>query len=539
MNQHLLNYLRSLGLKEGATKREAWDFYAQLQGEKRENAKALKRGEATLKEDGTVERAGSATDPANPAPTPQPSPAPANVPQDPNEAIRQERERVRQIREIAGDDLEPQTLQRAIDEGWTVEDVRERTLRSLRNRPEPVSAGGPPAVHVARDAATATLAAGLAIRTGGDPIKVAEYFVERAGSQDERKAQAERIANEADRYNDMSLVDLTRSALQANGHTVPVGRNEAIRAGFATGSLTNVMAPALNARMMTGYMETEDRVGPIVTEVDVPDFRKNERHQMGQVATPNKRPRGSAAKSGTISDRAPEEYQVFEYAESQLIDRQDIIDDRLDVFQVWPVRLGGAFRRLRPQLIFYILLSNPNMADGTALFAAGHNNDQALALNKDNFETAVALMRTQQQDGVNVEVQPATLITAAELESTAWELLSSPVLITGDSATRGASNWLNRLGMNPPIGTGYLSNGVTDPDTGNSVAGSSTAWFLFADPNQAPVFEVGYVAGLGRRPELNTRTVNGEGGKYGMEINASHAVAAAPLDWRSMVRGNG
>lgn len=533
MPKQLRQYLESLGLRSEATDAEAWRYLYQLEDDtqRAEAARLLAPGQQR----------------SQPQPEPEPAPQPADEPSATTVA-RAERERITTIRGLAPEGIDDAIVERAVNEEWSIERAAREFLQAERQqRQAPADPQGAPAVHVRGRPTLAALAAALSMRTGGDAGRTAQHFVTNSSLVDpsqrrfvadpeERRREAERIADQGSELTSWSLCDMARMSLEAGGHTVPHNRFDMVRAAVSIGGLANVMSPALNARMMQAFEQAPDTTRAFTRESDVPDFRTNERHSLSKMSVPSKRLRGAASEHGSLVDRAPESYKVNEYGQVDFIDRQDIIDDRLDVFQDWPVQMGQAFARLRPDLVYYILLSNPNMADSTALFHADHNNTDANAFSAANLETGVEKMAKQTLNSVTLNLNPSVLIVPQALRFSAQRELESAER-RGASGDTGTVNVLQDLSLTL-VADGRIDNGVTDPDSGTAQAGSSTAWFLSASPTQAPTIEVGFVAGLGRAPQMTTRTLNGEGGHYGIEWSMSHAVAAKALDYLALYRGN-
>jgi hypothetical protein len=66
------------------------------------------------------------------------------------------------------------------------------------------------------------------------------------------------VAQRADRFNDMSLVDVCREALRMDGRDVPHSRDEMIRAAVSGGSLTQIFTTSVNAMLLMAYDEEPD-----------------------------------------------------------------------------------------------------------------------------------------------------------------------------------------------------------------------------------------------------------------------------------------
>ncbi|MEL0625302.1 Mu-like prophage major head subunit gpT family protein, partial [Marinomonas arenicola] len=74
-----------------------------------------------------------------------------------------------------------------------------------------------------------------------------------------------------------------------------------------------------------------------------------------------------------IGDNA-EQIQLATYGRLFSISRQTIINDDLQAFTKLPMKMGRAAIRTVGDLVYALLMSNPNMKDGKSLFHADHNN---------------------------------------------------------------------------------------------------------------------------------------------------------------------
>jgi len=234
MNKQLRAFLESLGLRSDATVQQAWAYYAAINdAEHKRTALALKNGEEPAPAAAGVgghqrsePGAGSAsqgqqnTQAPSSAAAPAQAPAPAGV--NTRTAADIELERRDAIEALCRRyEVDADTRTQAITERWSVERLTNQLLENTRSRPEPVGQHAPMGFARSSNMNIQTLAAGLAIRTGGDPIRVAAATLDRSLAGDERQRAAERLANQASDYRDLSLIDLCRASLAATNQPVP------------------------------------------------------------------------------------------------------------------------------------------------------------------------------------------------------------------------------------------------------------------------------------------------------------------------------
>lgn len=456
---------------------------------------------------------------------------------------RREQERQTSLREMAGDLVPAEMLQRAITEGWNTERASTAFLQAIRDGRN-ANGDGAPAVH-SRASVTGysgdMLAAALMHRNGCDPSQLS-VAVDSDGNIRRRnvpEAERVRVAEQSWQYAHCSMRDLLRMCARLDGVSVHEGMSPGaiFRAlhtragGFSTNTFLNIYTTNIAAQLLTAYEQYPDTTGGgWVREADVQNFLTNERARMEKGPDLKKLPRQKEADHAEFSDNV-ETYKIARYARQFQIDEQDIVDDRFNgSIEHAPSEFGQAARRLRPDLVYAILMANPNMRDGTALFHADHNNLNTTAtLAVATLATARKEMMLQTENSVNLNLVLAFLLVPPALEVTALELSKSPLLITGTDVIRPAMNALASSGF-IVVPEPRLENGVTNPADSVTTAGSATTWFGAVRGNTAPTIEVGYLAGSGRSPQLRSGML--DRGRWGMWFDIKHDIGAKALDWR-------
>lgn len=426
----------------------------------------------------------------------------------------------------------------AIEQGWTVERTELEVLRASR------AAG--PAVHVRshdRDCTVQALEGAMILRAGGR-LDVPAYQSPRAIQAGIpgwlrapiNDAARNRIMEASHRYADMSAVDLCREALRIEGRDAPHGRQDMIRAAFSSSALTNVFTTNVNAILLSTYLESPDTTVGWVREMDVADFKTQERPRMAKSSGLEKLPRGGEADHLSRAD-VGESYRIARYAKQFQVDEQDVIDDALGALADTPVEMGMAAARLRPDLVYAILLANPTLtATARSLFNSTDNNlDTSSALAAATLRAAVSGMMLFQENGVNLNLKPTHLVVPPSLRHLAHELVnSSQILIAGTAGSvteRGSNNALLADGL-IPVADARLENGVIDPSSKTTYGGSATTWYLACA--LAHTIEVGYLRGTGRAPRVRPFTL--DRGKWGIGWDVSFDIGAKAMDWRGLFK---
>ncbi|HBF33129.1 TPA: hypothetical protein DDW35_01070 [Candidatus Sumerlaeota bacterium] len=559
MKNWLLRMLMKLGLRADASDEQARAFFAGLSDEHRAavsqsvglaanadaesvigalNAMPDERREAVIAEFGNTRAV-----PNIPSIPPVPAKT-ENADSIRAEAFRIERERITSIRAAAGSDIDAETIERAIADGITVEQAKARFLDKLRDSRAPASPGSP-AIHVKNQEDAMrndVIAASFVIRSGIDPVKAYSALTPKA-SEGTRKQQLELIERgDAVQLREMGLLDLCKRAILNDGGTIPSTREEIIqqalfgnKRSMSGGSLSNIFTTSVNAVLVGAYSEVEDTTTSFTSDGTANDFKQQEFISMGKTSTLEKLPRGDEATHAKISD-SKASIRLARYAKQFSLDEQDIIDDNMNALSIIPVEMGQAAARLRPNMVYSLLRSNPTMPDGYALFSAEHGNLIDLAFGSSALEAAMYAMTTQTMDGVNINLSPEKIIASAKLKISIMQLLNSTQLVIAGNTDRTMGNYnpMAYMGL-APVFDPRLDNGVLDPNTGIQHGGSTTSWYLSAKPSGNRGIMVCYLNG-NKTPSVRSYVF--DRGRYGIGFDIKHDIGAAAIDWRPYVRGN-
>lgn len=229
-------------------------------------------------------------------------------------------------------------------------------------------------------------------------------------------------------------------------------------------------------------------------------------------------------KYGTFSTRG-ESYKPREYGKLFSLSRQAIINDDLSAFSDVLRLMGLQAAQTETMILATLLISNPIMSDGNALFSAAHGNLIASGSGGPptvaSFDAARVKLATQKDpnSGSYLEVEPFAWVGPTVLGGAAR-------VVNGSQYDPDVANKLQRAN----IALGMLEHVLDAPQLT-----SQTAWYLFADPNLAPVLEYGYVNDQ-EEPQLDSR----EGWNVlGMEYRVVHDFGAGVVDWRGAIMNAG
>lgn len=163
------------------------------------------------------------------------------------------------------------------------------------------------------------------------------------------------------------------------------------------------------------------------------------------------------------------------------ISRQALVNDDSSALSNIGKMLGVTTKLTQNRKVYSVLMSNPSLSDGKAIFHVDRGNllsGAGSALSRDSLATALKTMRCFTDDAGNpLSVEPKYLIVPPSLEITANELCFSDS-IPGQS-NPAVPNLFKKLGLVPIVEPLLEAPSITGY--------SSTAWYLLPDPELWPV----------------------------------------------------
>lgn len=260
-----------------------------------------------------------------------------------------------------------------------------------------------------------------------------------------------------------------------------------LQAAFSTAGLTNILSSTANKALLDGYRSVGQqwkRISKVRSLNDfksTPTYRLTTEGQFEEVGATGKIKHGSL-------DEETYSIQAKTYARMISINRQMIRNDDADALSDVPFQLGRkggtAFNRLFWATFMantdFFKTANSNILTGTT-YVLGH-----VGLS----EALVTFRGLTDPSGDPLDMEPKLLLVPKELEETALSLYVSTNVNTGGAATTAKVANKNVFeGKFEPVQVPYLSN--------SSYTGySSTAYYLLADPMDAPAMQVGFLDGV-------------------------------------------
>lgn len=339
---------------------------------------------------------------------------------------------------------------------------------------------------------------------------------------------AHELADGAREFRGLSLLEMARSALERRGeNTRGMSKMELAGAVFqqraagyhSTSDFPSILANVANKTLRSAYESTPRTFGAWARRATITDFKPVQRTQLGGAPDLTKVLESGEFQYGTMGE-AKEVYALATYGRIIGITRQTLINDDLDAFTRIPTAFGASAADLESDIVYEILMQNPNMADGTALFHADHGNLGTAAV-IDEASLSAAYRKYAEQTGLEgrkISILPAHIIVPpGQRALEARKQIAS----TTPANTQDVNVFSNRLNV--------IEEPRLIPTSGQD------PWFLSADPSRIDTVEYAYLDG---QEGVYTETRTGFE-VDGMEIKARHDFAAKAIDHRGLFKNAG
>lgn len=550
-----LAYLATLGLAEGADTQAIRSFVGGLNREQLARAQELASDtERSAYFEATASAATRAADPVVDMTAARGGDGGSHAA---DAAIGDERQRVADIMRLANDQIPQDLVTRSISEGWTLDRAgREFYQAAINERSTPVGHGGHVGIHSRSASSEVNLQAlqvGLMMRLGHEPDSPMLSTMQARGMLSTRQCnagwlvdasyamQGGNASDDASRAIDVasrrlrrrSIPDIAAECLRMAGITVPDDRDEIVQRAYVTSEFANIFTTNFSVRLLRGYLEQADSTSGWCGEEDLPNFQDHDLVQVDPFTNLRKKTRNMPGQQVEGGDRK-ETYAAERFVGTFGIDEQDMMDDNLRGFSRAPLNLGASARRLRPNLVYKILLGNPNLASGTALFATAHGNLAGnAALGSATLSAAEAAMALQTRNGAVLDISATHLIVPRTKRHQAMRLVGSSELRDTTANTEFGTMNPNQ-GQYTVVSDARVDNGFADPDDHNSTIAGQPGSYWLADAN-SPGIMVGYVQGSGRAPRVRSRVID-RAGEYGMEWDVNMDIGAAAADFVGLLK---
>lgn len=243
----------------------------------------------------------------------------------------------------------------------------------------------------------------------------------------------------ARQFTGLSLAEMARESLRLAGVDVrgmSAGQvvTRALGGLHSTSDFASALTSAAFAVMRKTYEGAPSGLKPLARRMELSDFRARTVVGVSGFSALEKVNEHGEFKRGTVHDSG-ETIQLETFGKIFGVTRQVIVNDDLGWLVDMPKKLAIAAAQFEAQKLADLLISNPVMSDGKALFHADHQNLAAsgAALSDTTLSTARVAMRTQKDEaGQLLGIAPMALVVGPQLETDAEKLMAQIAPATVD-----------------------------------------------------------------------------------------------------------
>lgn len=391
-----------------------------------------------------------------------------------SEAIKAERERISDIKlSVRSAKLDDAFAEKMITDGIDTNQARKLVLDEL--------------VRIDTQTAPSQLRGGSDIRIGEsetDKLRTAaaDSILARHGLLKADEKQAKMQGNP---FAQKRAREIARDCLEMSGENLRgLNDDEIVKRAFTTSTsdFPVILENVLHRTVIASYATVGKTWPRFCTTGSVSDFRQWKRLKLASVGTLDALGELGEFKNKALNDAESESINVTTFGNTVNISRQMIVNDDLGAFLNISTALGKAAALTVEKAVYALLLSNPTMSDGVALFHANHKNLQSTGtvLSVSAIDADRVAMASQMDVGGNdyLDIKPSVLLLPTSLGGTAR-------VINRSEFDPDAANKLQRVNM-----VAGLFNDIID-----TPRLSGTARYYFADPSVMPAFEVAFLNG--------------------------------------------
>lgn len=193
-----------------------------------------------------------------------------------------------------------------------------------------------------------------------------------------------------------------------------------------TSDFSVALSSAVGRVLRKSYDAAPSGLRPLARRMTMSDFRVRTAVSMSGFSALEKVNEHGEFKRGTISD-AGESIKLETFGKVFAITRQALVNDDIGAFADLPRKLGLAAAAFEAEQLAALLIANPLMADGKAVFHVDHGNlGLADEPNATSLSAARIAMRAQTDaSGQLLRIAPRHLVVGPELETSAEKLMAT------------------------------------------------------------------------------------------------------------------
>lgn len=298
-----------------------------------------------------------------------------------------------------------------------------------------------------------------------------------------------------------------------------------------TAAFPAILDNAINKAYVEGHKTVAVTFDRITKKGSLKDFKTADNNYLaGPVGEFLEVPEGSELKHDVWSDEKLPTRKLKTYGRQFTLTRQAFINDDIDVVTKIPAKYAASARKTINKQVYSILVNNPAIYDGVALFHSNHKNVLATGTGVTQAAMQAMIMALQTQEdqfGEAIIVRPAKLVVPVGLAFDFYTLFHSPT-INGSGNTQAVNplyRYANQIEIIEEPTINVLCGGF----------GNTMPWFLLGASEDTDFIEVDYLNGQ-EIPTIRRMEVAGQLG-FVWDIYLDWGISV--MDFRGAIKNPG
>ena len=298
-----------------------------------------------------------------------------------------------------------------------------------------------------------------------------------------------------------------------------------------TAAFPAILDNAINKAYVEGHKTVAVTFDRITKKGSLKDFKTADNNYLaGPVGEFLEVPEGSELKHDVWSDEKLPTRKLKTYGRQFTLTRQAFINDDIDVVTRIPAKYAASARKTINKQVYQILVNNPAIYDGVALFHSNHKNVLATGtgVTQAAMQAMILALQTQEdQFGEAIIVRPAKLVVPVGLAFDFYTLFHSPT-INGSGNTQAVNplyRYANQIEIIEEPTINVLCGGF----------GNTMPWFLLGASEDTDFIEVDYLNGQ-EIPTIRRMEVAGQLG-FVWDIYLDWGISV--MDFRGAIKNPG
>jgi hypothetical protein len=409
----------------------------------------------------------------------------------------------------------------AIEAGWSAQTAELEILRAARVAPVNVS------VHD-RPVSGKVLEAALLLKAGFNDNVLAK----------DRSYGAE-VVDAAYSQRNNGLHFLLASALRAVGVAAPHGgsnlwravldnRNALLAAGYSTVNLPGILGNVANKMLLRGFEAIPATYERVAQQADYSNFHEHTMYRLNMLGSFSEVPAGGTIPHGELSES---EYtnQLATYGMMLTLTRQAIVNDDLSALDAITRELGGLARKKVEETLYDGVV----MESSNVFYTSGQGN---LIASNGLTVAHLAVAEAAFADMKDANSQPIMVSPSILLVPPALRYIADQLYVSGTLAYAGGTAAQVVAGYpvdNVFRGRFRVESSHYMADAHGLTGSSDTTWYMLADPNVLPAFQVAYLDGK-RAPTVESADT--EFNTLGTSFRCYFDFGVSRVDYRGAVK---